>query len=348
MTAFLVLAVGMPMSAMSAEDAAWQKVVEAGKKEGVVNLASSGLSGKAGVEVSKAFKDKYGISLELIPGRIANSIEKIRMEQQSKSYVTDAVDTVAAYVMILKNAGFLESVAGALPVLKEKDKFARQVIEDPEAQLLAVLEGFLALWVNTGFVKPGQEPTSLADLADPRWKGKLILVNPLYSAAPTEQMTVFGNAYKGFDKDFFVKLYKGAQLSGTGTTQEAIDKVMRGEFQIGGPVAGATAVKPFLEGAPIKPLDLKEGTLVMPLRWGAIKNAPHPNATKVFINWMLSREGQLLISKATGLEGVRNDIPSVIPFQFKGPKLNLTYELMILADKRFSENYLPNLLGIKR
>ncbi|HEX2260902.1 MAG TPA: hypothetical protein VHJ56_04660, partial [Candidatus Binatia bacterium] len=46
------------------------------------------------------------------------------------------------------------------------------------------------------------------------------------------------------------------------------------------------------------------------------KNAPHPNATKVYVNWFLSREGQLIWQKLTGRNSFRTDIPKdMIPFR---------------------------------
>ncbi|MBI2987328.1 MAG: hypothetical protein HYY45_11230, partial [Deltaproteobacteria bacterium] len=92
LTAILALAIGAPAPAISAGEAAWQKVVEAAKREGVVNLSTSYFRGKAGVEVSKAFKDKYGISLELTTGRVISLMEKVSVEQRSKSYVTDTLN----------------------------------------------------------------------------------------------------------------------------------------------------------------------------------------------------------------------------------------------------------------
>ncbi|MBI2987335.1 MAG: extracellular solute-binding protein [Deltaproteobacteria bacterium] len=345
LTAIVALAIGAPAPAISAEEAAWQKVVEAAKREGVVNLSTSTFSGKAGVEVSKAFKDKYGISLELTTGRAVSMIEKVSVEQRSKSYVTDALGGAGPSLNIVKKEGYLESVAEALPVLKEKDKFLFSPIEDP--QFLAVIRLSHGFWSNTNLVKPEEEPKSYNDLLDPKWKGKLYLENPLYTSAPDSNMVVFVSA-SVLTEDYFIKLYKSGMLGGPGGSKEAADKVVRGEFAIVGPVAGVDAMRPFLAGAPIKPLDLKEGTMFRVARIAAIKNGPHPNATKVLINWLLSKEGQLVVTKAVGLDGVRNDIPSVMPFRFTGRLLTETSELMLLSEKRYSEQYLAKLLGLKR
>ncbi len=347
LTAILVLAIGASAPAISPEEAAWQKVVEAAKRERVVNVYTSILSGKAGVEASKAFKDKYGISLEFITSRAVAMVEKVKMEQKSKSYVADVFETAGAAVVTLKREGYLESVAEALPVLKEKDKFVYPLIEDPEAQVLAVMRIHNGFWMNTNLVKPEQEPKSYYDLLDSQWKGKLFLVNPLYSTAPDTQVVFYGG-YKTLDEGYFVKLYKSATLGGPAGAEESVDKLARGEFAISGVLAWSTAVRPFLGGAPIKPLDLKEGNMFQAELISAIKNALHPNATKVFINWLLSKEGQLVVTKAVGIDGVRNDIPSVLPFRFKGPIISDTRELMLLVEERYSGHYMANLLGIKR
>ena len=84
------------------------------------------------------------------------------------------------------------------------------------------------------------------------------------------------------------------------------------------------------------------------MRWGLITNAPHPNATRVYINWFLSREGQALVTKETGLESVRNDVPSPMPFRLKGPILRLSFQDLTQAEARREKNYMANLVGIKR
>lgn len=347
LTAILSLAIGAPVQAISAEDAAWQKVMEAAKREGTVTFYTTNFTGKAGIDLSKAFKDKYGISLELITGRGLNMQEKIAVEQKSKSYVADMIDGGAAYFLTLKRQGYFESVAAALPVLKEKDKFIFPLIDDPEAEMLSIFPEYSLFCMNTNLVKPGEEPKSFYDLIDPKWKGKLFLSNPLYNSGPDTQVLVFG-ANKILNEDYFIKLYKSATLAGPAGASEVIDKVVRGEFSIAGAVSGSTATKPLLAGAPIKPLDLKEGNMCRAVRWGAVKNGPHPNATKVFINWLLTKEGQLVACKALSFESVRNDVPSVLPYSLKGPTITIGYELLDLAEKRYSGKYLANLLGLKR
>ena len=101
-------------------------------------------------------------------------------------------------------------------------------------------------------------------------------------------------------------------------------------------------------GAPIKLLDLREGHLSKPMKWGAIKNLPHPNATRVYINWFLSKEGQTLVSKETALEPVRNDVPSSMPVRLQGPTIRLSFQDLTLAEERRTNNYMANLLGLKR
>ena len=242
MSRILCLAVVLVFAAaqsVNAQDPEWDKVVAAGKKEGIVVAASSSLSGKAAVAVMNAFKDKFGIQLELFTGRMAVAQEKIQMEQKSKSYVTDAMDSGGMNVLLLKKSGYLVSVAGALPVLKEKDKFPHPVTEDPEAEMLNILEQCTLICINTNLVKPGEEPKSWHDLLDPKWKGKIFLTNPMYATAPEEQMLAFTKA-KILDEDYFIKLYKNGTIGGTGGGDEAMDKVVRGESAIGGFFPGAT------------------------------------------------------------------------------------------------------------
>jgi ABC-type Fe3+ transport system substrate-binding protein len=161
-------------------------------------------------------------------------------------------------------------------------------------------------------------------------------------------MLAYTKAKTGLDENFFIKLYKNAVVAGPAGSREAVDQLVRGQWAITGFNSGEAVLKPIQAGAPIKPLDLKEGYIFKAVRIAAIKNAPHPNATKVYINWRLSKEGQMLVSKATDQDSVRNDVPSAMPFRFKGPEIILTYKDVELTEERASNNYMANLLGLKK
>jgi ABC-type Fe3+ transport system substrate-binding protein len=55
------------------------------------------------------------------------------------------------------------------------------------------------------------------------------------------------------------------------------------------------------------------------------KNPPNPNATKVFINWLLSRNGQKIISEARGEPSARTDVPAVSPDDAPKPGVKYLY-----------------------
>jgi ABC-type Fe3+ transport system substrate-binding protein len=350
LTVVFVFAMGF-VSFAGAQDAAWQKVLAAAKKEGIVNVSSSPISGKAAVTVMDEFKKKYGVQIEFVPGRAQVMVEKISMEQVSKSYVMDAMETHGSALIELMRKGYIDDPSGDLPELRAKDKFAftiREKSEGKEIALLNYLYLFSNIWINTDLVKPGDEPKSWYDLLDPKWKGKMMLTNPLYGSGPELLMIAFTKNKTGLNEDFFVKLFKNCTLGGPGGAGDVVDKLSRGEIAVGGVIVGSTGVKPMLEGAHIKPLDLKEGSLFQPVKWGMMKNAPHANATKVYANWLLSKEGQTIVTKATGLASVRNDVPSSLPFRLNGPKVMMTYEDLLKAEEMNSKDYMANLLGLKR
>jgi ABC-type Fe3+ transport system substrate-binding protein len=332
----------------SPQDPAWQKVLADGKKEGTVTPVSTVVTGKAAIAVMNAFRTKYGISLDFFPGRVGASVEKLITEQKSKSYITDSFDSHGVQIIVLKKDGYLQSVAASLPALKEKDKFTQEIVEDPEAQLLNIAGESTYICVNTNVIKPGQEPKSYQDLLDPKWKGKIILLNPLYNSSPDQVMLAFTQARTGLDENYFKKLYQNAEVGGPGGGAQAMDKLVRGEFAIGGFFTGNTALRPIRAGAPIKPLDLKEGYLFKTARISALKNMPHPNAAKVYINWLLTKEGQTLIARETDLEPLRNDVPVTLPFHFEARRITLTYQDLVRAEERAAKNYMANLLGLKK
>lgn len=69
-----------------------------------------------------------------------------------------------------------------------------------------------------------------------------------------------------------------------------------------------------LQGAPIKPVAMEEGQVI---QWGAsigaVKNGPHPNAARVLVNWLLTKEGQAATNKARGPLPIREDVPDFAP-----------------------------------
>lgn len=290
---------------LSAEEAAWQKVVEGAKQEGKIALYSFSLTGDAGIATSRAFEEAYGIKVDLITGRGAEFLERIRTEQRVKQVVADFMEASSTHTLNLKSAGGTVS-SKDLPALREKDVWrVDPLAADSEGHLLVQRSMYLSPWVNSNLVKPAQEPKSYRDLGKLEWKGKIMFSDPSVSTgAYNVFLPLMDRGYLDME---FVRSLKGQDLKFVPGTRDIARALAKGEVLFGLPISDVDAYPFVNEGAPIKAIALEEGTIINLSAMVAVKGAPHPNATKLFMNWLLGPEGQKVYSKALNLSSVRKD-----------------------------------------
>lgn len=303
-----------PPSATRAAPAApaseWDKVVEAAKKEGKITAYSFHFIGDVGTGVAKAFKDKYGIQIESISGPGMQLIERMRAEQRAGQGMADILTTGASIIFVAKTEGLTRPV-GVLPVLEEQGGWLGFPPLDPERHVLNFMLTSQLPIINTNLVKPQDEPTAWQDLLGPQWKGKMAIADP--ATIPNAAYVYLVLQRKGVSKDYFTKL--GQQdLKLVNTTRDISAAVARGEAALAWAASDATTGPFAVQGAPVKAIDMKEG---IPLTSGGavamISNGPHPNATRLFINWLLSQEGQSLYTRLDPRLSVRKNVADPRP-----------------------------------
>lgn len=330
---------------LTSQDVAWDKVVEAAKKEGKVSIYSFNFTGDAGINLSRSFEARYGVKADIITGRGAEFLERVKTEQRLGQRVGDLFEGSVAHNLNMKLAG-LEISSLDIPVLKAKDDFLVDPLGiDKEGFILNESYISYAPYINTNLVKPGQEPKSWSDFLDPKWKGKIIANDPQISVTWYNALVPLVNA--GILKiDFVRDVGKQDLLFATGD-YEVIQKLSQGQAPLSmiSPdiVAGSSAA----EGAPIKAIPMAEGIAVSTTAIGAIKDSPHPNATKLFINWFLSTEGQTVFHKARSTAPIRKDVPD---FRHPNVRIPPSTKLVVVtkedADdsaKKFRDKYYPEL-----
>jgi len=331
----------------TSQDAAWAKVVQAAKKEGSVNAYAYAFTGDVGVAVSRSFEQKYGIKLEIITGGGAALAERINTEKRMGVIVGDIMDANTFQIGNIKISGATAS-SEDIPALGEKDVWSIEPwANDPQKHILIHTLLFQSNLINTNLVKPGEEPRSIKDLAQSKWKGKMVQFDPkLTSSLSTTFISLLQR--KLIDEETVREIGKGINF--TSTSDEAAKQLIQGRYAIQPGISGR-GVSPLLvqePNLPIKLVDIEEGVVVSGNAMAAINNAPHPNAAKVLINWLLSKEGQAVFQKAQGATSVRKDVPDFLP-----ASLRLTPNRIIfptIEEEReslrlFREGYLAKLWG---
>ncbi|MBF8264350.1 MAG: hypothetical protein HW384_214 [Dehalococcoidia bacterium] len=294
------------------EDAAWDKVVQEAKKEGKVVSYSFSMAGDVGNAVSKAFKDKYGITLEVIGGTSPVLIQRIRAEQLQSQFVADIGDLSSGRVVELKTNNFTASLKD-LPILKDRAPwYTHPFDQDPDGHVLMYYPNVLGIFANTNAVKSGDEPRSWQDVLDPKWKGKLIIADPGINQTASFLHQFFKK--KGVYNDNQVKDL-GGQFGKfiPGGQADFARALAQGEGALGVGLDQAGANPLIAQGAPLKALDLKEGFLGLPMGLAMLSKSPHPNASKVFINWLFSAEGLKVWAEAAKQATYRKDVPEFTP-----------------------------------
>lgn len=336
---------------VSSEEAAWQKLVQGARREGrLVVYDTLYFTGDTGRAVSKAFKEKYGITVEfLITGGSSATIERLKAEKSIGQAVADmaASGSVSSRGMI--ELGLMADVSQDLPSLRDRSQFAIDPVYSPGREAITFIMDRIGPGFNSNLVKPG-EIQSHKDFLDPRWKGKIAMRDPrLGSGGEPLSITAF-RYNKLLDDDYFTRLAaQNPTLLGMGY-YEIAQMVARGEYAIYWQGGIESMYAPIMkQGGPLSVYAMKEGTVAMPSVLMALKNANHPNAARVFLNWMLSAEGQKVFHEARGSTPFRKDVADFAIPQIANVKFDkfvpITWEISGLVNTEVRSGVMEKFFG---
>jgi iron(III) transport system substrate-binding protein len=297
----------------------WDKTVQAAKKEGELFVYASDTA----EILLKEFEKKYQIKVVTAAagggGRFA--VERLLPERRAGRYIADLYIWSPSTGYILYQAKIFDSLKRvlSLPEVLDQSKWWQEKHHyvDPEAEYLLNFEGGGRAFItyNTDLVN-ASEFKSHWDLLNPRWKGKIVLFDPAGAFASGALKFFYYNAELG--PEFLRRLFTTMDAVVSRDLQQIVDWLATGKFPISILAAASTLRidKAKDQGLPVswfRPNQFKEGAA---LASGAgtialINKAPHPNAAKVAINWLLSREGQMGYQRIhdPGHDSLRIDIP---------------------------------------
>lgn len=168
------------------------------------------------------------------------------------------------------------------------------------------------LAVNTSILPLDQAPKTWAELADPKWQGKIASARADNSGSAMQQLqgvlTIFGD--KGWEE--YGKIAKNFVL--TDSSGAVPRYVADGETPMGLTLED-NALQYVQGGSPMAIVHLTDGTVATPDGVALVKGGPNPDGGKVFIDWALSKSTQETLVKEIGRRSVRTDVsgPAGLP-----------------------------------
>ena len=252
-------------------------------------------------KLATAFETKYpGMKVQVERAGAERIFQRINQEYGSKIHTADVIETSdAVHFIHFKRNGWLQP---AVP--GDVAKFWPKEQKDPDGQYAAYRAHLSIIAYNTKLVKKEDAPKSHADLLDPKWKGKLVKAHPGYSGTI---MTGTHALSQALGWGFFEKLGKQRVMQVQSST-EPPKKLAQGERPV---MADGNEYNVFLlreSGVPIEPVYAPEGTPLVVGNAALLKNAPHPNAARLFYHFMFTREAQQANSDVGGLRSFHREV----------------------------------------
>ncbi len=293
----------------------WDKTLSDAKKEGGV-LVYGNVIPATREALIKGFTEKFGIPLDVLILIGPEGASKLNAEYRAGIHQVDVlIGGPSIPLTMLKPEGNVASMEPLiiLPEVKDPKAWADGQIPfmDKEAMALGFIRGYQPGVVrNTELVKAG-EITSYKDLLKPQWKGKIIMFDPTIVGSGSAGLTSLTSFWKYDGAMDYLRSLAGQDIVVTRDYRLQVEQVSRGKYALALWARAENTIE-FLDlRAPIATVKLTEPGVVTPGASGvSIAKIPaHPNGATVFLNWLLSRDGQALYSKTLNQPSFRADVP---------------------------------------
>lgn len=339
-------AISLAASPKAGDDIA--SLVAAAKKEGKVTWVSVTSSQTTASSLAEGFKQAYNLpssfQVEWINLDTARTITRINTEIRANQVTIDLpLQGVPAFFQELQKRG--ELLAYRPPEWSHFTAMDRAGLPWSEPYYyVPIAYTFILAW-NPKFVK--SDLTKWTDVLKPEFQG-------MHTIIDTRKGETYTYTYMGLRKvigrDFYRQLGKLKPLLLL-PNMELMQKAISGERPIcigAGPYNLYRQMREFPD-TPLKLVYPQEGVVLLPINTGIPAKAPHPNAAKLFLNYLMSRDGQLRIVQGDGLFAIRSglQIPAnverfvppieklkVIPVDYK----SITSEMISAAQNDFRED----------
>lgn len=311
--AVTIAAPALPAHSATLATGSFDNVVAAAKQEGSVTYYTT-LTTDQTNRLGAALSKKYGIKLQAIRGTTGALTQRYSSELAAKNVIADVltVSSIKYYQNGTPAGTFRKFDKSYLPNLPD---WPAPAITDDDVVRIA-LNPFVIAY-NTELVKKEDIPKTWQDVLSPKFKNRLGA--PRFSISTTyEEMLNFW--YEKFGADFLHK-FKDQNPKYYDSSSPGNQALAAGEFAIYAP-SMPHFVQPLIDkGAPINQVFL-DFTTGDPNLAALSANAPHPNAAAVFMNFMLSREGQSIINDKVAISFLKNVPGSLtMPGKFELPDI---------------------------
>ncbi|MBR0647090.1 extracellular solute-binding protein [Plastoroseomonas hellenica] len=277
------IAIGGVVRAPWAQDlpAHEQPLYEAAKREGEVTWYTGQLQAEPSEAAGRAFSERYpGVRVNVVRTTSQVAFQRLSQDLRARAAQCDVFSsTDVSHLTYLKREGLLmpyrpENAAGMV-------RAARDAADaDGHYQVT-----YLALYMmgrRSDRVTEAEAPRRWQDLVDPRWRDKLAVGHPGYSGAIGGWALLM---HKMYGEAYFRALERNRPQIGR-SAGDPVTTLNAGERVVGIGVPSATSLLSISRGNPLTLIYPEEGTVMLPAPSGAIRAAPHPNAAKLFMEFM--------------------------------------------------------------
>lgn len=266
--------------------AASPELVAAAEAEGQVVWYTTMIIDQAVRPMVAAFRERYpNIDVQFTRTGSAETALKIINEGQAGRMMGDVFDGVSTFASVMP-AGMVE------PYMPESAAAYPEDLKDPSGNWHALNAYYLSAAYNTDLLPAEEAPRTYQDLLDPKWQNALVW--PV-DGTPIGASGFVGNILMTMGQNegmAYLDELQQQQITNMAASQRTVlDRVIVGDFPVGLMVFNHHVAISQAEGAPIAWIPI-EPVVASASLIGLVKGGPNPNAGKLLIDFILSKEGQ--------------------------------------------------------